>query len=59
MSGSRYTKTAQNARPSDGTGNLIDDRAPPIAPNAVSGDGERAYPTDVAFFFFSDSGGEA
>lgn len=52
MSGSRYTKTAQNARPSDGTGNLIDDRAPPIAPNAVSEDGERAYPTDGAFFLF-------
>lgn len=52
MPGCRYTKTAQNARPSDGTGNLTDDRAPPIAPNAVSGDGERAYPTVVAFFLF-------
>lgn len=59
MLGRRYTKTAQNARPPDGTNNLTDDRAPPLTKNAVSGDGERAYPTGGAFFFFSDSGGEA
>lgn len=52
MSVSRYTKTAQNARPSDDTGNLIDDRAPRIAPNAVSEDGEGHIVCDGAFFFF-------
>lgn len=58
MSGSRYTKTAQNARPSDGTGNLIDDRAQPIAPNVVSGTGRGHIPR-LGRFFFSDIGGEA
>lgn len=52
-------KTAQHARPPDGTGNPTDDHAPPIAPNAVSGDGKSPYPTGGVFFFFSDSGGEA
>lgn len=52
MSESRYTKIAQNARPSDGTGNPTDDHAPPLAQNAVSGDGEGTYPTGEAFFLF-------
>lgn len=52
MPWNRYTKTAQNARLPDGTGNPTDDRAPPIAQNAVSGDGEMPYPTGRAFFLF-------